>query len=552
MKIKLLLLLAAVISLVSCDGENGQGTSPDDVVETNDDNGPILSITGLSESMETYTDIEAVVSDESSVETRIFINGEEVFQTSDVQFNYRINPYLIPVGEIQLRVVCEDEFENTTEKLFQLEIKHLLIEFNLGRDEEERYETIWTFFNDSDGNLLTSQKVEQGSVKVYTDKIVPDDYVLYTIAKYEILGSEGQSRALRNTTYRLPLGEVRNPIVYNQEYNLQNYVDVEIALENDNVQGYQLYTGGGAEYDLYKTGGGSFLEIVGFKYDAPDHIYLRTDILGGPSGLFDGKKENYGYYRFVPDLSRPVISIDESDLIPADESVELQLPDHTEGSFRILRSGFESDTYLASNADHEIYEVLESGDVYLDNIDLPILQGLTSYSNTVQYQFEGKGYYSLLFGNEIDIAPPNWELNFGLENNKIFIEENNDLDYYMVQLRKDDTSDFTRSRYWTWNYRAFGSDDENIPIPLLALPDNLISEINDSHYTDSNSLNLERVYAVEFSGLESYNQSIQWLGLNQIPLATEQEGFKEVIFYHIPVSAKRKIGTSISEHQNPE
>lgn len=533
------------------DGEVLQEPN-DGGVQANDETAPTLAITGLNEPIETYREIEVMISDESSVETSILINDMEIFTTSELQFNYELNPYVIPVGIAQVKVVSEDEFENSTEEEFQVEIKHFLMEFNLGVEEQGRHTFIWTFFNDSEGNLLKSQKAELGSTKIYTDEIVPDDYILYTIAKYEILGNEGQNRSLLNTTYRFNLGETRNELEYYPSYNLVNYVDVDINLEEDNVEGFQLYGGSGSEYDVYKMGGGSFLERVGFKYDSPDYIYLRTDILGGQSGLFDGKKENYRYYRFVPEFSMPVITIDEGDLIPADETVELQVPDHMPGSFVFHRYGFENETDLASNTNHAIYEVQEPSDTYRDYVDLPILGGLESYSNTIQYATDGKGYYAYLFGNNVDISTPNWELNFGIENNKIFIEENNDLDYYMVQFRNNDTADYNNLRYWTWNYRTFGTGDNNIPMPVLEMPEDLVSEINDPHYANNDNLELERTYAVEFDNLESYNESVEWLGLNKIPLSTEQKGYKEMIFNKTSTSGKGKADTSKMEPQKPE
>lgn len=568
MKTKSLWLLFLIAFFIACDSENGQTDLPDDevvqepnedededdVVEETDDTPPILSISDLGESIETYVDVVATISDESSVETKIVVNDEEIFTTSELQFNYQLNPYVIPVGIAQIQVISEDELGNVTTKDFQVEIKHFLMEYNMGADEEERYAANWVFFNDGEGNLLKSQKVVAGSTKIFTDEIVPDNFVLYTIAKYEILGSEGQNRALRNTTYRFNLGETRNAFEYYPTYKLENYVDVEINLEEDNVEGYQLYGGSGSEYDMYLTGGGSFLERVGFKYDSPDYIYLRTDILGGQPALFDGKKENYRYYRFAPELSMPVITIDESDLMPANEYIVLQVPDHMPGSFVFNRYGFENETDLASNTNHEIFVVHEPNDTYRDYVDLPVVEGLGLYSNTINYFMDGKGLYAYLFGNNLDISMPNWELNFGIENNKIFIEENNDLDYYMVQFRNNDTSDFNKLRYWTWNYRAFGTGDNNIPMPVLEMPEDLVSEINDAHYVNNANLTLERTYAVEFDNLESYNESVEWLGLNKIPLTTAQKGYKEMIFYYNPppIVGKRKENLLNIEPQKQE
>ncbi|MDC6364791.1 MULTISPECIES: hypothetical protein [Flavobacteriaceae] len=561
MKIKLIPLFFAVMCLMACGSDNEEpeipkesvNEQPDDVeesVEPTDETPPTITSTDLESVIETFTDIAIQVEDESNVETKIYVNGEEVYSTSETEFDFQFNPYIFPIGATELKILSEDEFGNSKEVDFQLDIEHFLMDFNLGTEEDDQYSFIWIFFHDGSGNLLTTQKVQLGSTKIYTEQIVPDNYIFYTISKFSSFGLDNQHKSLRNTTYKIDMGETRNELDFSPNYNMENYVEVEINLSQD-TGGYAKYSASGSQYETNASGGGSLTELVGINYEIPDFIYLRTDVLGGQPELFDGKKENYAYYRFVPNPSTPSITIDETDLITADETFVLEIPNHNAGSFVFNRIGFLNQNDMVANVNHHILEVQEPNDQYRDYLDLPVLDGLALYNNTVNYAVEDKSFFGNFYGNDFNIEMPNWELYYGIENSEVFIEENNELDYYVVRFTDNDTSDLNNRRYWIWDYRVFGTEDGELKrAPILQMPSEVINDINDAHFTNLDGLTITSASALDFEEFTSFDETIDWLGLNKVPLTIDQKNYKQVSFTSPTASGKSTGQTSKIECQN--
>lgn len=552
MKLKLSIFSLLIIIFIGCssDSEPTQESKDDDEIVAVDETPPSLNINGLDAEVEINSIIEVSIEDESSVETRILINNTEMISTTEKQFSYEINPYKIPVGEALVKVISEDASKNTVEQEFKIEIRHLLMEFNLGSDENDRYSSIWTFFNDSQGNLIQVLKSELGSTKIYTEDLITEDFIFYTISKFNLLG-DGQNKGLRITTYKMKLGEKRNEINFSEVYDLTDEVKIDINLE-ENDNGFDKYFAQGSGYDTFGGGTGSFLTSVAVSYDNPDNIYLRTSVIGGGPELFDGKKENYVYYKFEPNPSTPLITLNQADLYPAEESVQLTIPDHMPGSFVFDRAGFENQEDVVKDINHEIFNVQEPNDQYRDYIDLPIVQGLNLYNNTVVYFNEGKSFYASLFGNNLDINMPDWNIDFGIEKGNIFLEEKNDLDYYVVRFTENNTSDINNLRFFTWDYRTFESTGGNQEVPILDLPSEILDEINDDFYNNySNYLTISTVTGVDFELFNSFTEVVDWLGLSKTPLTLDQLSYKEVSFYANSLSGKKMNNNHVIQ-QSPQ
>lgn len=503
-----------------------------------DEEVPQINTNALTGVLEEKFLLNITIDDDSSVNTSIYINENEVFTSDLKQFSYEINPYLIAVGETNLKIVSRDIFDNESEKVFTFEVKHFLFDFNLSASEKEGFSSLWIFFNDLEGNHLAIMEPIVGSNRIYTDEIIEGNEIFYTISKLTELGG-GQTRNLRITTYRVELGEKRNALELNTNLTYDNYVQVDINREVED-NGYQKYIAKGSNYWTSLFGGGGFLTRIGINYVSPSKVFVRTDLANGIPELFDGKKENYRYISFIPSQNQPIIELNEIDFKPSEGSIPLTINDHISGSFDITRYGFENQEALSNNINHIIYEVDEPSDQYRDLIDLPVIDGLEFYNNVVVYQKDGKSFYGHLFGDNIDVSMPNWELSFSVENNKIQLVGENDLDYYAVRFFKRDHSDFNHQKSMIWDYRTTGKDTGKVTA-VLDFPSEIQDDINDSFFKKDTDLKVTSVSALDFEEFTSFSETMDWLGLIKTKLTPDRMSYKQVTFFPTDTHAGKEM-----------
>lgn len=521
-----------VLLMFSCDSSSDSEEDPvlqtdDDEVVNVDESNPIINVEGLGDVVESKRTITVSLQDESSVLTKIEVNGEEVFESSQKNFEFVLNPYTIPIGENIIRILAEDDFENSTELIFLVDIRHLLMEFNLGAHEVANNTVVWTFFNDLEGNLIESFKPQVGSNKIYTSKILVNTEFYYTISKLSSLGTIIVEKTLTNTTFRTTLGETRNQASEPTSFSLNETIDLQIVTIEPTTD-LQKYDAIGSKYSTIGSGSDGNIEDLLIKYSDPTPFYVRTSLSGG--GIqFNGKKENYRYFRISPGFFPGNMSISEFDFRRMnDESVPIDIPPHDLGSLSFFRYGFENDNDLLNDVYHRIYDVSESSDNNItDYVDLPRLDGLEHYSNTIRYMYDDKRLTINQFGDNLDLSMPSWELDFGLLEDTLYVEGNNaEVDYYVIRLSKNqNTAGIIRTM--RWDYRTFGGEDSQKSTPLLDFPNEITQNISDDFF-NNDGLVLSYGFAIDFENLDSYSQSVDYLGLRKISLSKENQNNKSL------------------------
>lgn len=529
------LFLVFLFVFLGCSGDSGQGEVPGIPEETMDVDAPLITLNGLASLIEKYTDVQISVTDESAVTTRIYINDLIVAVFSDKQFSYTIDPYPQPVGNVQVKVISEDANGNSSEQVFDVEIKHLLMDFNLGPDEDGPTNTHWVFFNDLNGNILSSSKVNLGSNKLYTDSQIEDGTIYYTIAEYETYG-ENVLHSLTNATYKVLLGETR---VAPQSQSVDLSENVEIVINRTElVNEFSKYYARGTKYrpnSFSFTSAPSYEEIFGIVYADPEMVYVRT-ALENAGNSFDGKKENYLYTKFQTDPQNANISLNEVDFLPMDNSFVQSIPAHDTGTFRFTRYGFENQTDLDDDVYHIIYEFSNTDNAVTDYMDLPVLDGLPFYDNTVSYNLDGKPVTINVTGNSLDLTAPSWQVtDFGLQAGAYVVDApNNNVDYYLLRLAKASET-LNPGKRFVWVFRTF--DDEQKTTPELKFPTEITQEIGDTFYAPSD-LNIEYLVAVDFTNLDNFADTMNYLALDASLLANDGQSYRSVRFFQNQLSGK--------------
>lgn len=538
MKIPCLGTLIALFCLSACSSDSApepvEENKNEEVLtsEETDMSSPEISINGLDSTIEIKTSFQVVVVDNSEVETKIIINEEEVFTSADKQFAYELNPYTIDVGAVTLKIVSEDSYGNITEKEENLEIKHLLMDFDLGINEMINVEKAWVFFNDSVGNLIATQLLQNGNNKIYTDSLIEDEKVYYTLVKFWTYNSN-YAHSLLNSTYKVFPGEKRNEFNFIQPNRDQEF-ELEIT-RDELVNPWSKFTVLGSNYRNITSFGVStsdptYIERYIIEYSFPETVYVRTANTNA-GDTFDGKKENYLYYKLNPTPQESKINILEADFKSMDDFTVQEIPPHDTSNFSFSRYGYENEADMNDNIYHLIYSLHESFDFILsDYLDLPQLEGLSYYRNNVRFEKDGVRVNVQQFGNSVDLSIPQWQLtNFGISDGRYFIEADNvDVDYYLLSLSKaSDTTDPRKDINWV--YRTFGNAAQDKTTPILSLPEEITTSLGDSFYTSAD-MSMDYVTAVDYQMVNSLSEATDYRALRKLALKTNEKDFKSIRF----------------------
>lgn len=532
MKIKFFPLFLCLFLLFGCGGDSEEPMEgPDDDSQIIDEIPPMISRSNLSDIIEVVTDLEISIDDMSLVETKIQINGQEVHSTSERQFVYMINPYPLAVGNAEIRIISEDEFGNISEDVFDMEIKHLLMDFNLGEEEETEFNSNWVFYNDGEGDVITWAKVQPGSNKIYTDAPIEGDQVYYSFATYYLTPTIQQ--ALEVETYTVGLGETRQPPPSFASVDRDESVEVSIN-RIDAKAGNECYRYFALGENYLTSLGPCYpaltnLENLKIAFNYPTKIYL---IPGANFEYFDGKKENFRYAVLEPTQDNPEIVLNETEFRTMDDYFVVDMPPFNATQLNFFRHGFENEADLLNDVNHYIYRVRSASTGGLDYLDIPILEGFEFYRNNIYYTLDEKRVQITQYGNDVDLSMPTWEItNAGISDDTYFIEGLGEVDYFSYGLYKFERT--TISRHVAWTLHTFDSG-ENRTIPVLEFPTIITDEIGDSYFNGLD-LPLSSLFGTDFENIHSFSEAMDHIGLHSSELRKDEKSEKTVSF---PVGAQ--------------
>lgn len=542
-----LISIAICFQLISCDPEEVKEEEPvqEEVVEQEeevpdteptDDVAPEIVVTGITEAVETYTDISLSISDASETDTRILLDGEVLFSSTEKQFDYQLDPYPLAVGMRTLSVQATDSLGNQSVETFTLDVKHLLLSYEYSGQENDRSPFKWIFFNDMDGLPLANFRAVPGTEKIYTDQIVSDSTIFYSIVNYTFDPEYFNSKRLLITTNKITLGGNRLPIVSPPLQNRDNEFNLTVNQEESSI--FTTYWGSGSEYRVATTGSGGGTETLGLIFDDTDVVYVRNS---GPSGVtFIGEEAPpYSYLSFPVNPGSNQETRDEDDFVQPEGTVSVSIAAHDEGSLRFNRFGYTGDQELATNTYHNIYEAIEDSGFLTPSLALPVLNGLNYYRNQIRYQRDGKSYLSESFENLLDTNMPDWSLSSDFGNDRFTItDDTDDVDVYIIQFIKNRNLNSPDERRITWNYRVFGSSNEVESAPILQVPSEITTAIGESFFESMEGLTLNSLLGIDYTNFETFEEIMDWFAFIQNNPTITERSFRQVSFPTGSVSGK--------------
>ena len=362
---------------VSCDKD--EKTTEEAITE--DEMVPELTVMGFTDVIEVNSTISVSISDDSTVDTKVLIGTEELASSSEKQFEFLLNPYNIPVGITDFIVTSTDVKGNEISETYSVEIKHLLMSYEVNTEDLEGFEHRWLFFNNLNGKELAAIELSVGIHKVYTEDDKSENKVLTSLANY--YSFQDGPQFFNINTNEIWLGNSRKPLaVIDNSDDQTSTVDVlmnGVSFENSSPS-YDAY---GANYRTTKYSGDDLNSTITIEHNATTPIYITPYLWSEP--IFDGRKENYSYLRIVPEEGITSVEVEADDFVAADAYVKLDVPTHDMGTLYFSRRGFENEEGLADYQQHYVVGSTDASDENIEYVDLPIVSGLSIYDNNLSY-----------------------------------------------------------------------------------------------------------------------------------------------------------------------
>ncbi len=531
MRIRIFLSLIFLASFFACDKlEDPIPKSPTNEEDpiARDVKKPELTVMGFSDVIETYADISITIIDDSAVETKVIHEGEELSISTEKQFEFSIDPYIIPVGQTSFSIVSTDEEGNVVSETFSVEIKHLLMIFDYGNRENSNRLINWVFFNDLDGKELSLHEPKLGEQKIYSQELVETDKIYYTKV-WHVYDSGSMYNGLFLDTFEVALGSYR---VSSEEIETAPTSN-ELSLQINNVP-YAFgpaYIAYGPGYFTNMFEGNQSSTTLTIMHDGINDIYLRTNSRG-TDPVFDGKKENYKYVKIIPEDGETQIEVGLNDFVPADDNIRLDIPEHDVGSLFFLRNASDNTVDFNDFRTHNIFSIDEADEVTLQYLDLPILSGLNLYHNRLTYSKNGVRYDAWGTDDDLDENMPSWTANVQIVDSIFGLNANNpEVDYYSVVFSKEQTApDYSWRNKLDWTYGIFGQSSAMIEIPRLTLPQEISETLDDVFFQTIDDMTWKNVSATNYERYDSYEEVVDWLALNQNLRKEVSDKFRKVTF----------------------
>ncbi len=506
----------------------------DEEPEAEDETKPVITVNGFTDIIETTTEISISIVHDSTIETKISYDGEELGVSSEKQFDLSINPYVIPVGTKDFMVVATDAKGNETSEMFSVEIKHLLIDnYWLKNGSSEVQVKNWLFFNSLDGKELAVFEPTAKNQKVYTDEIILEDKVLFSTADYVIWtpSSENSAKSLNLRTYKISLGGKRSDGVPNNNPEFENTSEVKlngIPFVNYSPDYYAF----GAGYSTTGYSGDDLQTTLTIKHDAIQPIFIRTNRWGGSTPKFDGKKENYRYVILTPESGSTNIIIEADQLIAAENSLKLGIPEQDPGTLFFHRNAYENVEDLTAFRRASIYDKDSSNETgIVDYLDLPKFSMFNYYDNELSYAKNGAYYSARGTDTNLDVHMPNWSASVQINDNNIEVNANNqEVDYYSVRLQKQENGSNGSSRFINWSFNVFGEGNVDKRIPFLEIPELIKETMTEPYFKITNDLEVVGLTAVDYANIDSYDEIVEWFVFNRSDLVGSGNQYRQVGF----------------------
>ncbi|MEL6916303.1 MAG: hypothetical protein AAFO99_01100 [Bacteroidota bacterium] len=472
MKKKSFIVLLLSIVVFGCSSDSGEQTPTDDndppVQGETDTTAPVISLSGLEDTLEVLTTLNFSVTDASeNVTTTVSIDDEDVFSSMEKQFSYELDPFDFTTGEKTLMVTSTDDSGNMGSESQRFELKKLLflssdiisndaIDFFIAINEEET------------GKLIAYRKMESVEDGRF---YAPDDFERQEIVatKY-ILGKNGFTFDLAESYADLQPGiRILTQEQASSMFNLSGIVNegnFQLNITDTNLTPFNF-----SSFDYIASSSVlSNTTSYDFRYDIEntDNIFIYS-IPFNSTNL-----EEYRYF-IIEDFSDQTISFNNFKTVSKNNIETINLPPGTVNFNFELRGYLDIERYESDNF-HQLFKLSGSLDIFANTIDVPVIDNYGVLSQRLFVGLEdGRGILSTFRGLSDLVLP-----NVGIERSGNIINTSGTYDYSELSLDINGAPipNSPNPRFFRWFYSNDNDNAVSIPFENFEIPEEVVSNLN--------------------------------------------------------------------------
>ncbi len=370
----ILLLLCLGCSSDSSEPEPDGNPNPPTQGEE-DTTAPSINIAGLQDVIEVLTELEVTITDTSqSVNTVLFVNGNEVFTTTQKTFSYELDPFDFPTGETEVTIQSTDDSNNQGIESGTFELKKLLFRSPdlAGFDPSEETMDIYLAINaEQSGELIVSRLIQSFEDATFyapegfeRQEIVATRFILgkgaisnLNVAEsFASLDSGIQIMTVEQAVEKLKLN--RGGFPWDQMFNL-TIADIPV---NTRINGFSR------DYAFFSG-------QVRYNEENTQSLFLYSQTSPNITDL-----DNYRYF-ILEEFEDTSISFNDFLTVPVENRITNNLPPGTSDYFLSIEGYLSMERYEKDN-DHELFKISAGGN--------------NNENNTYNYSFPTFSEYPIL------------------------------------------------------------------------------------------------------------------------------------------------------------
>lgn len=451
---KVFLQLLFSVLLFSCSTEE----NPVEEQQPQDSKPPQIVVSSLSSTIETVSNVQVSITDDSTVKTSVYIDDVLVTEENSKNFSVEIDPFDFTTGSKTLKVVSTDSGNNEASKEFDFELKKLLFvlpnpisDNALGSDRDQ-----FISINFNDGSLYMAKKIESDEDgKFYAN----DDFERqnFTVSLYGIANSAPRNEHIISSFANIEPGTVVMPASERWSHfnlgslprNASELLDLS-ELEKPMIFSYNS--------NASATGGGQYL--FNYSSETSEKFFL----FNFPNS---GDLESDYTYTWITDLEKTIYS--SSDLSTAENFTTVEIP--VKNNFFLGVDGYQTESDYKENKFYRVLAVNESTTSTYP-VKVPVFPDLFEvYNLTYSYPLDNRSiFYSKQKGLEVSLPTNQFVIN--RNGQTIGIAGEHDYSRIIFEYTQN-TNDVYSIFKWTYNFKE--SQSVSIPFENFEIPEEVLN-----------------------------------------------------------------------------
>lgn len=474
---KVIFQLLFAFILVSCSTEE----NPVEEQQSHDSTPPQITVSSIPPTIESISDFQVTISDDSSVKTSIYIDDVLVTEENSKNFSVEIDPFDYSTGSKTLQVISTDSGNNEASVEIGFELKKLLFilpnpisDNALGRNHDQ-----FISINLNDGSLYMAKKIESDEDgKFYAN----DDFERqqFTVSMYSF-----SNRSTFNEYYIYSFANIEPGTVVMSASERYDYFNLgnlpsqsSVLLDLSELDNPMMF---GYNAQITESGGG--LYFLNYSSEASEKFFMYD------FPLFGDVRSDYSY-TLVTNLEKTTYS--SSDLSTAENFASITIP--VQDDFFLAVDGYQTESDYKENKFYRIFSVYKSTASTFP-VEIPVFPDLFDvYNLTYSYTPDNRSsFYAKRKGLEGSLSTNHFKVL--RDGPKLNIEGEHDYSVFSFEYASNSSTVYS---IFDWTFHFKESQNIKIPFEDFEIPEQILDILQAREILPKPSMVTSPHYTLDF------------------------------------------------------